>query len=254
MGYNVNVGYYDQENQNLSLSNTVLEELWNSYRTRTELEMRSTLARFRFFGDDVYKLVSELSGGERARLTLSKLVLSDINLLILDEPTNHLDIDSREALESAIAEFDGTVIAVSHDRYFLGKLATRIVDLSGCPESEPTDMNVHKAGEGYEELLRDRARRMSVGGTAQESIVTDSAPSNKDIYLMNKKQAADERKAKRRFEKLSAEAESIEKELEAIETEMSGEAAYDYVRLAELDTKKNALEERLLEIYEEIGV
>ncbi|MBE6578012.1 MAG: ABC-F family ATP-binding cassette domain-containing protein [Ruminococcaceae bacterium] len=254
MGYNVNVGYYDQENQNLTPSNTVLEELWSSYRTRTELEMRSTLARFRFFGDDVYKLVGELSGGERARLTLSKLVLSDINLLILDEPTNHLDIGSREALEAAIAEFDGTVIAVSHDRYFLGKLATRILDLTGCPESEPTDMNVHKSGDGYEELLRDRARRAEQSGAATPERETDAAPSNKDIYLMNKKQASDERRAKRRLEKLSAEAESIENELEEIEKEMSGEAAYDYVRLSELDTKKNALEERLLEIYEEIGV
>ncbi len=255
MGYNVNVGYYDQENQNLSSSNTVLEELWSSYRTRTELEMRSTLARFRFFGDDVYKLVGELSGGERARLTLSKLVLSDINLLILDEPTNHLDIGSREALEAAIEEFDGTVIAVSHDRYFLGKLATRILDLTGCPTSAPTDMSVHKAGDGYEELLRDRARRAeATDGVCVEQSAVDTVPSNKDIYLMNKKQAADERRAKRRLEKLGAEAEQIERELEDIEKEMSGEAAYDYVRLSELDTKKNALEERLLEIYEEIGV
>ncbi len=255
MGYNVNVGYYDQENQNLTPSNTVLEELWSSYRTRTELEMRSTLARFRFVGDDVYKLVGELSGGERARLTLSKLVLSDINLLILDEPTNHLDIASREALETALAEFDGTVIAVSHDRYFLGKLATRLLDLTGCPTSVPVDMNVHKAGEGYEELLRDRARRAEAArGLAASDTSADTSPSNKDIYLMNKKQAADQRKAKRRIEKLSAEAERIERELEDIEKEMSGEAAYDYVRLSELDAKKNALEERLLEIYEEIGV
>ena len=255
MGYNVNVGYYDQENQNLTPSNTVLEELWGAYRTRTELEMRNTLARFRFVGDDVYKLVGELSGGERARLTLSKLVLSDINLLILDEPTNHLDIGSREALETAISEFDGTVIAVSHDRYFLGKLATRLLDLTGSPNEAPVDMSVHRAGEGYEELLRDRARRAAIAaGPACAETEVSAAPSNKDLYLMNKKQAADERRAKRRLEKLSAEAESIERELEEIEKEMSGEAAYDYVRLSELDTKKNALEERLLEIYEEIGV
>lgn len=258
MGYNVNVGYYDQENQNLNTSNTVIEELWSGYRTLTELEIRSTLARFRFTGEDVYKLVGELSGGERARLTLAKLILSDVNLLILDEPTNHLDIDSREALESAICDFDGTVITVSHDRYFLGKLATRLLDLTDCPNNTPVDMNIHKAGEGYEELCRDRERRALAAGQAPTqtpvSASTDAPVSNKDIYLQNKKQAADARKAQRRLEKLAAEQEKIEAELEAIETQMSGEAAYDYVRLAELDTKKNALEERLLEIYEEIGV
>ncbi len=258
MGYNVNVGYYDQENQNLNTSNTVIEELWSGYRTLTELEIRSTLARFRFTGEDVYKLVGELSGGERARLTLAKLILSDVNLLILDEPTNHLDIDSREALESAICDFDGTVITVSHDRYFLGKLATRLLDLTDCPNDPPVDMNVHKAGEGYEELCRDRERRALAAGQAPTdtpvSVSTDAPVSNKDLYLQNKKQAADARKAQRRLERLAAEQEKIEAELEAIEVQMSGEAAYDYVRLAELDTQKNALEERLLEIYEEIGV
>ena len=260
MGYNVNVGYYDQENQNLTPSKTVLEELWGTYPTLTELEIRGTLARFRFVGEDVYKLVGELSGGERARLTLSKLILSDINLLILDEPTNHLDIDSREALEGAISEFDGTVITVSHDRYFLGKLATRLLDLTGCPKDEPTDMTVHKAGEGYEELLRDRQRREELGASVPQQASgeavaeNDGAMSNKDIYLRNKQKAADARKAQRRLERLEAECKEIEAELERIETEMQGDAAYDYVLLAELDTKKNALEERLLEIYEEIGV
>ena len=259
-GYNVNVGYYDQENQNLTPTKTVLEELWGTYPTLTELEIRSTLARFRFVGDEVYKLVGELSGGERARLTLSKLILSDINLLILDEPTNHLDIDSREALEGAIAEFDGTVITVSHDRYFLGKLATRLLDLTGCPQAAATDISVHREGEGYEELLRDRQRREALGtqavsGETVDVETTSDVPlSNKDIYLQNKQKAADARKAQRRMERLEAESREIEAELERISAEMEGDAAYDYVRLAELDTKKNALEERLLEIYEEIGV
>ena len=255
-GYNVNVGYYDQENQNLTPTNTVLEELWSKYPTMPELDIRNALAVFRFTGDDVYKCVGELSGGERARLTLSKLILSDINLLVLDEPTNHLDIDSREALESAVSQFDGTVIAVSHDRYFLGKLATRLLDLTGCPESAPTDMTVYKAGEGYEELLRDRARRETLGekGNSTENSSETAAPSQKEVYLQNKKMAADARRAQNRVKRLSAEAEQIEAELERISAEMSGEAAYDYVRLSELDEKKNELEERLLEIYEEIGV
>ncbi|MBO5327497.1 MAG: ABC-F family ATP-binding cassette domain-containing protein, partial [Clostridia bacterium] len=125
-GYNVEIGYYDQENQNLSPENTVIDELWNAYPQLTETEIRNTLALFRFVGEDVFRTVSVLSGGERARLTLAKLILSKMNLLVLDEPTNHLDIDSREALETALSAFEGTVLAVSHDRYFMDKLATRV--------------------------------------------------------------------------------------------------------------------------------
>ncbi len=249
-GYNVNVGYYDQENQNLTMSNTVLDELWNAYPTFTELTIRNALARFRFIGEDVYKLVSELSGGERARLTLAKLILSDMNLLILDEPTNHLDISSREALEDALLEFDGTVITVSHDRYFIGKLATRIIELL------PTgidDISVTKAGDGYEELCRERARRAERSGAEVAAEVNTEKPTTqKEQYLKNKQEAAEARKAKNRLERLTKEAERLEGELEEIEAEMNGDAAYDYVRLSELDERKNAIEERLLEIYEEI--
>lgn len=250
-GYNVVMGYYDQENQNLSFSNTVLEELWSTYPAMKEQEIRGTLARFKFTGDDVYKSVGELSGGERARLTLAKLILSEINLLVLDEPTNHLDIDSREALEAAISEFEGTVIAVSHDRYFLGKLATRMLDLTGTP----TDMNVHKAGEGYAELLADRQRRSLMAADGERAGENAEAPkTQKDMYLMSKKQASDARKAQGRIKKLTEESKRIEAELDKISEETAGDAAYDYVRLAELEERRSLLEERLLEIYEEIGV
>ncbi len=253
IGYNVNIGYYDQENQNLTPANTVLEELWSTYPTLPELQIRSTLARFGFTGESVYKGVGELSGGERARLTLSKLILSDINLLVLDEPTNHLDISSREALEEAVEAFDGTVVAVSHDRYFLGKLATRLLDLGA---GEYSDIQVYKAGNGYEELLHDRARRTAIRPSSSGNFEPAAAdePAQKTLYLQSKKRASDERRAQNRIKKLSAEAEKIENELDRISEEMSGSAAYDYVRLAELDTRKNELEERLLEIYEEIGV
>lgn len=251
MGYNVNIGYYDQENQNLSFSNTVLDELWNEYPTLNELVIRNTLARFRFVGEDVYKSVSELSGGERARLTLAKLILSDVNLLILDEPTNHLDIDSREALEEAISGFDGTVITVSHDRYFIDKLATRLLDMTGSPEVPPYDMQVHSRGHGYEELCRDRERRATVDGA--DKMEEEEISSAKEQYLKNKKETAEARKNAKRRERLEAEAEKIENEIERIDSEMVSEAATDYVRLAELDTRKNELEERLLEIYEELG-
>ena len=139
----------------------MLEELWNAYPQLTELEVRNTLAQFRFIGDDVFLRVCELSGGERARLTLSKLILMQTNLLVLDEPTNHLDIASREALEEALEDYDGTVVIVSHDRYFIEKLATRIIDI--IPASQgggAIDVTVLKQGEGYAELCRDREAKL----------------------------------------------------------------------------------------------
>ena len=254
LGYNVQIGYYDQENQNLDPKNTVLDELWNTYPNINEVVIRNTLAQFRFIGEDVFKEVRALSGGERARLTLSKLILSDINLLILDEPTNHLDIDSREALESALEEFKGTIITVSHDRYFIEKLATNILDIS--PDDGITKITIHNRGAAYEELCRERQARAlrQANNTADTQATQDSsAPlSQKEQYLKNKQDAAEARKTQRRLERLQKEAEQLEAELDALEAEMSGEAATDYVRLAELDTKKNEIEERLLEIYEEI--
>lgn len=254
LGYNVRIGYYDQENQNLSPQNSVLEELHSAYPTLTDLTIRNTLAQFRFVGEDVFKRVSELSGGERARLTLAKLILSDVNLLILDEPTNHLDIDSKEALELALEKFDGTVIAVSHDRYFIEKLATHVLDLTPNGAFEIPIMN---RGNAYEELCRDRQRRSEQQAISysKQNANTPSASaelSPKEQYLKNKQDAAEARKAQRRIDRLQQEASKIEAELEQIDDEMSGDAATDYVRLAELDQKKNALEERLLEIYEEI--
>ena len=254
-GYNVNIGYYDQENQNLTPQNTVLNELWNAYPTLPELTIRNTLAQFRFVGEDVFKLVSELSGGERARLTLSKLILSDMNLLILDEPTNHLDIDSREALETALEGFDGTIITVSHDRYFIDKLATRVIDL--LVGGGMTDIQIQKIGNGYDELTRDRKRReenISSAPASEVSNANNGAESQKEQYLRNKQMAADVRKAQKRRERLEAESKKIEAELEELDARMNGEAATDYVLLAELDSRKNMLEERLLEIYEEIEI
>ena len=251
-GYNVKVGYYDQENQNLDPSNTVLDELWNAYPAKTELEIRSTLAAFRFFGEDVFKSVSALSGGERARLTLAKLILSEMNLIILDEPTNHLDIDSKEALEGALADFDGTVITVSHDRYFISKLATRIIDMTASPLSSYSDIHVSRKGEAYDELCLDRERRDRLEANDAAAVsAMPSVSSNKEAYLKNKQEAADQRKQKKRLERLRAEAEKLEAELERIDVEMMGEAATDYMRVAELDTRKTEIEDRLLEIYEE---
>ncbi len=253
-GYNVEMGYYDQENQNLYPENTVLEELWREYRTMTELEVRNRLALFRFIGEDVYKLVRELSGGERARLTLAKLTLKNTNLLVLDEPTNHLDIDSREALEEALLGYGGTVIVVSHDRYFTEKLATRFVDMTS--PSEYADINVTHIGEGYTELCRERARRAELfGASAGADLPTEpksEMSSAKEQYLKNKKETADKRNAEKRLARLRAEAQRIEGEIDELDLFINGEAATDYTRLAELCARKEELEERLLEIYGEI--
>ncbi len=254
-GYNVEIGYYDQENQNLDMTKTVLDELWDAYPSMTETEVRNALALFRFVGEDVYKTVSVLSGGERARLTLSKLILSRMNLLILDEPTNHLDIGSREALESALEEYDGTVITVSHDRYFIGKLATRIIEIKpGAPfGSDILDYGILHRGSGYDEFREfkeAREERLKGMGTF---ISESKESSEKEQYLKAKQSVSDARKEKKRLERLKKEAEKLETELEEVENELYGDAASDYMKAAELDTRKNEIEERLMEIYEEIG-
>lgn len=129
-GANVEVGYYDQTQSNLTRTNTVLDELWNDFSTTPEVEIRNRLGAFLFSGDDVKKSVSMLSGGERARLLLAKLSMQNNNFLILDEPTNHLDIDSKEVLEDALIDFDGTLLFVSHDRYFINRVATKVLEIS----------------------------------------------------------------------------------------------------------------------------
>ena len=254
-GYHVEVGYYDQENQNLTPENTVLDELWNAYPTMTETEVRNTLGLFRFTGDDVFKTVSVLSGGERARLTLSKLILSRMNLLVLDEPTNHLDIDSREALEQALEQFEGTVITVSHDRYLVDRLATRILELKpgACFLGDLLDYRVDHPGSAYTEFRAYKTARIAERQSeAAEAPVVETVSSNKEQYLRNKQAAAEERKRKNRLEKLKKECEELESELASIEEELFGSAASDYQRAAELDERKNQVEERLMEIYEEL--
>ncbi|MBQ7911633.1 MAG: ABC-F family ATP-binding cassette domain-containing protein [Clostridia bacterium] len=268
-GYNVEIGYYDQENQNLDSQNTVLDELWNAYPRMTETEIRNILGQFRFVGEDVYKEVSVLSGGERARLTLAKLILSKMNLLVLDEPTNHLDIDSREALETALEGFDGTIFAVSHDRYFIEKLATRIIEITpgqgatlvdGRSGGDFTDYRVESKGEAYTEFRAFMEARKSgvtarptvMGGYTHETPVSDAPTASKEAYQQAKATAAEARKKKNRIDKLHKEAERLEAEIEAIDTELNGPAASDYVRAAELDTRKGECEEELMAVYEEL--
>lgn len=253
-GYHVEIGYYDQENQNLTPENTVLDELWNAYPTKTETEIRNTLGLFRFVGEDVFKTVSVLSGGERARLTLSKLILSKMNLLVLDEPTNHLDIDSREALEAALEQYTGTILVVSHDRYLIEKLATRILEIHPADVfgADLLDYHVDHPGTGYTEFrayVDARIAERSGSADGREADVP-RAGSQKEQYLKNKQAAAEERKRKTQIERAKAEAEKLESRIEEIDRELFGPAASDYQRAAELEEEKSATEERLMELYE----
>ena len=252
-GYHVEIGYYDQENQNLDPASTVLDEIWNAYPTLTETEIRNTLALYRFIGEDVYKPVSVLSGGERARLTMAKLILSKMNLLVLDEPTNHLDIDSREALENALSQFNGTIITVSHDRYLIDKIATRILELKpgAAFEGDLLDYRIDRVGSGYTEFKEYKSARIAERTQAPtETAQFAVANSNKEQYLKNKQAAAEARKKKAQIEKAKRECSELEKELERIDEELFGTAASNYLRAAELDNRKQEIEERLLELYE----
>ena len=239
-GYNVTVGYYDQENQNLDDNNTVLDELWNAYPNLTQTEIRNTLALFLFRGDDIEKEVAVLSGGERARLTLAKLILSKMNLLILDEPTNHLDIESREALENALLSFDGTIIAVSHDRYFTKRLATRFVDLGE---------NGRDFRGTYDEYLLYKQNRAAEVETFARYEPAEST--QKEEYIERKKKGAEIRRIEKRKAEVAREIKKLEQQLIDIDDELFGDAASDYIRAAELTDLKTTTEDRLMQLYEE---
>ena len=239
-GYNIRIGYYDQENQQLSDSKTVLEELWDEFPNATQTEIRSALALFLFRGDDIKKTVGNLSGGEKARLTLSKLIMRKNNVLLLDEPTNHLDIPTREALENALVDFEGTVISVSHDRYFIKKLASRVIDIGRSP------MLDHHGD--YESYI---ARISQLDGSVQTSQKNDTVSDSKAQYLENKKNQAEKRKLENYIKKTKDFIEKSEKKLEALEKEIEASAC-DYMKLMELDREKTDLEEQLLEAYEGI--
>jgi len=240
-GYNVTVGYYDQENQNLDEDNTVLDELWNAYPNLTQTEIRNTLALFLFRGDDIEKEVKVLSGGERARLTLAKLILSKMNLLILDEPTNHLDIESREALENALMQFDGTIIAVSHDRYFTRRLATRFVDLGE---------NGRDFRGSYDEYLMWKENRAAEKDT-EIATFKPAETTQKEEYLGRKRSQAEKRKLEKRQAEIARETKKLEQELIDIDDLLFGEAATDYKRAAELSDRKITVEDLLMQLYEE---
>ena len=246
LGYNIKIGYYDQENRGLSENKTVFEELHDEYPDRNDGDLRSTLALFLFDADDIARKVSTFSGGERARLTLAKLILKKVNLLIMDEPTNHLDIGSAEALENALLAFDGTIVAVSHDRYFINRIATRIIELAPENERGLIDYSLEDYDDAFTEYMRLRELKKQTA-----ALQTNSQPSDsKQEYEERKRENARRRGEEKKKERAEKRIEELESELEALKEELFGEAASDYVRAAEIDKRQGEIEEELLGLYE----
>lgn len=239
-GAGVVAGYYDQEQRTLDESNTVLEEICGAHEKLTFTQVRTALAGFLFFAEDMDKKVSVLSGGEKARLMLCKMILSKVNLLILDEPTNHLDIASREALEEALLSFGGTIIAVSHDRYFMKKLATRIFDM--------TDGFADYRG-SFDDYLESKAKQTAGTGDVKPA-KTESE--NKTKYEEMKKLAAEIRKAEKRMERAEEEIDALDRERKLLEEEMNTVAAADYVRLSEITSRLEEIGKRTDKLFLEM--
>ena len=247
LGVKVTVGYYDQEQQLLTDSNTLFDELRSAYPGMTDSEVRGTLAAFLFTGDDVFKLVGDLSGGERGRLSLAKLILSPCNFLILDEPTNHLDITSREILEDALSRYTGTVLAVSHDRYFLNRVATRILELE--------DGRLTSTDGNYDDHLEEKAKRQTAaaavsaktaGGVSADEPLSDSARERK----IKKEAETQRRRLENEIRKTEERIEAIETELEGIDALFADEAvATDLAKVTELSQRKEGLEAELAGLY-----
>lgn len=244
-GANVEVGYYDQNQSALTPSNTVLDELWNDFATTPEVEIRNRLGAFLFSGDDVKKSVSMLSGGEKARLLLAKLSMENNNFLILDEPTNHLDIDSKEVLENALIDFDGTLLFVSHDRYFINRVATKVMEIS---EDGATiylgdyDYYLEKKAE-LEELARLEAEE----NQGPEEIQVASAGAND--YQAQKASQKEMRKLSRRIEQIENELETIEERLEEISAAML--ETNDVAELSDLQRELDELSVNQEDLMEE---
>ena len=237
LGANVKTGYFDQTLAEISSGKTVLDEIWDDYRKLNETTIRSALAAFLFKGDDVYKLTSSLSGGEKARLALLKLMLSGANFLLLDEPTNHLDIKSREALESSFDDFEGTMLIVSHDRYFINRLATRVVRL-------------HKSGidsydGNYDYYIEHKIERNA------EPIKKEVKP-KENTYKKQKELESLKRRTKGKISRLETEIDLLDEKLSSIQAEIaSPDASSDYERILsltdELNRTTNEQEELMLE-------
>lgn len=233
VGANIITGYYDQLQENLNMDNTVLDELYDEYPNLTLTELRNALAAFMFRGEDVFKKIGKLSGGERARVELAKLMLKKNNFLIMDEPTNHLDIESREALEKALEGYDATMLMVSHDRYFINKIADRILFM--------TPDGIESFTGNYDDYIAKK----------QEDVILEKKESpNKNDYQERKKKEAEKRKVINRFKKTEERISEIEDMISVKEEELNNpQISTDYVKLNEISEEINKLNVELEEEY-----
>ncbi len=248
LGANVHIGYYDQEHQVLHMEKNLMEEISDAYPGLTNTEIRNVLAAFLFTGDDVFKRVGDLSGGERGRVSLAKLMLSEANLLILDEPTNHLDITSKEILEQALNRYTGTVLFVSHDRYFINQVATRILNLTN-------EVLVNYLG-NYDYYMEKSRELTEIYATPKGDISSAKAPasSESDVKLdwkQQKEEQARKRKLENELKRTEAEIETVEGRIAELEELFAEpEIATDAVRLGELQREYEEAKSRAEELYE----
>lgn len=247
-GTNVKVGYYDQEQHNLHDKKTVLNELWDDHPTTPEKDIRSILGSFLFIGDDVSKVVHNLSGGEKARLLLTKLAMKHDNFLILDEPTNHLDIDSKEVLENAVLDFNGTVLFVSHDRYFINKVATCVLEIA--PQGSTLYLG------DYDYYLEKKAEQEEIAA-AKSTAETPIENSPKEVstgkvnYQQGKERQKQERRLKRSVEELEQLVEKLDAQKNDLENQMSSPENYnDLEKMGELQAKLQEISKKLAEAEE----
>lgn len=240
-GANVEVGYFDQMQQNLDLSKTALDEVWDTFPNMTQTEVRSALASFLFKGEEVFKPLSKMSGGERARVSLLKLMLKGSNFLLLDEPTNHLDASSREELEKTLLDYSGTMLIVSHDRYFINKIADRILLL--------TNGGVKEYLGNYDYYLeRSTAEKQ---GTVQTESKKDKKEKPQNDYFLQKQKQSEERKRQTKLKKVESEIERLDEEIAKTQELLSSEeVAADYEKLMELSKLLEDLQKQQEEQYE----
>ena len=246
LGTNVHIGYYDQEHHVLHMEKTLFEEISDDYPYLTNTEIRNTLAAFLFTGDDVFKRIGDISGGERGRVSLAKLMLSESNFLILDEPTNHLDIASKEILEDALNRYTGTILYVSHDRYFINRTASRILDLSG-----KTLTNYLGNYDYYTEKKQENILTLSAADVAAPSHNPEKETAAKLSWKEQKEQQAKQRKKQSDLKKTEDEIAVLEqKDSELDEQLMMPETASDAGKLLTIHREKEALRQRLEQLYE----
>ena len=247
LGSKVQIGYYDQEHHVLHMDKTIFQEISDTYPTLTETEIRNMLAAFLFTGDDVFKEISALSGGERGRVSLAKLMLSEANFLILDEPTNHLDIASKEILEEALVSYTGTVLYVSHDRYFINQTATRIMELTN-----QAVVNYIGDYDYYLEKKEELTSTYAPGSTSPEAPAEEKSVSeNKLSWQQMKEEQAKKRKREAELKKVEARIEELEtRDSEIDETMVLPDVCTNVAECTKLSREKAAIAEELEELYE----